>query len=67
MKEADRLTKYEAFQRADDEWQRQLVAAWGEGYAAEARYKPSGRGQEGTPLRRAYDDREAARLAWEAA
>lgn len=67
MKEADRLTKYEAFQRADDEWQPQLVAAWGGRYAAEARYKPSGRGQEGTPLRLAYDEREAARLAWEAA
>lgn len=67
MKEQERLTAYNAFVQADDEWQRQLVAAWGESYAAEARYKPSGRGQEGTPLRRAYDAREAARLAWEAA
>jgi len=56
-----------AFQKADDDWQREIVVELGESRAAEARYRPSGRGQEGTALRRAYEAREAAREAWEAA
>jgi hypothetical protein len=56
----------EAFTAADAKWHQELVAAWGESYAAEARYKPSGRGQEGTPLRAAWEAREAARIKWEA-
>lgn len=55
-----------ALQLADDEWQRQLEAAFGR-HAGDARYDDRGRGEPGTPLRRAYDEREAARLAWEAA
>lgn len=61
----DHLNAAAALQLADDEWQRQLEATFGR-HAGDARYDERGRGEPGTPLRRAYDDREAARLAWEA-
>lgn len=65
MKQYDRSLALQAFGLADDEWQRQLEAAFGKA-AGDARYEARGRGQDATPLRRAYDDREAALLAWRA-
>lgn len=59
------LNAAQALQLADDEWQRQLEAAFPD--AHEARYLPRGKGKKGTPLRRAYEAREAARIAWERA
>lgn len=61
----DRLNAAQALQLADDEWQRQLEATFGR-HAWDARYDERGRGEPGTALRRSYDDREAARAAWEA-
>jgi len=66
MNHHDRMNAAAALQLADDEWQRQLEATFGRA-AGDARYDERGRGEPGTPLRRAYDDREVARLAWEAA
>lgn len=60
-----RIIARNALQLADDEWQRQIEAAFGRS-AGDARYDDRGRGEPGTPLRRAYDDRAVARLAWEA-
>ena len=54
-----------ALQSADDAWQDQLVTAFGS-QAGDARYDERGRGEEGTPLRAAYEAREAARIKWEA-
>lgn len=61
----NRILAAKALQLADDEWQRQLEATFGKA-AGDARYDARGLGEEGTPLRRAQYDREAARLAWEA-
>lgn len=55
-----------AFEQADAEWQEQLEARFGSA-AADARYTGKAKGMEGTPLRAAYDAREAARIAWEGA
>lgn len=54
-----------AFQAAEDAWQAELEEAFPD--AHEARYLPRGKGKDGTPLRAAYEAREAARVAWEAA
>jgi hypothetical protein len=54
----------DALQLADDEWQRQLEATFGR-HAGDARYDKRGQGEPATPLRRAYENREAARRAWE--
>ncbi len=66
MNHHDRMNAAAALQLADDEWQRQLEATFGSA-AGDARYDERGRGEPGTPLRRAHNDREVARLAWEAA
>jgi hypothetical protein len=55
-----------AFNAADLIWHDALIDAFGKG-GAQARYERRGRGEEGSPLREAYDAREAARQAWEAA
>lgn len=52
-----------AFEKADEAWQIELENAFPD--AHEARYLPRGKGKEGTPLRAAYEAREAARLEWE--
>ncbi len=65
MNHHDRLNAALALELADNEWQRQLEATFGRA-AGDARYDERERGEAGTPLRRAYDDREAARRAWEA-
>ena len=54
-----------AFNAADAKWQVELEDAFPD--AHEARYLPRGKGKEGTPLRAAYEAREAARIAWEGA
>lgn len=54
-----------AFDAADAAWQEQIEAAFPD--AHEARYLPRGKGKEGTPLRAAYEARDAARIAWEGA
>lgn len=51
------------FQVADDTWSASLRAVFGKD-AGQARYEPRGRGQPGSALRRAYQAREAARVAW---
>ncbi len=61
----DRSLAAQALQLADNEWQHQLEAAFGIA-AGDARYEDRGRGEEGTPLRRAHDDRKVARQAWDA-
>jgi hypothetical protein len=53
----------QAFNAADAAWQSALVAQWGK-YASLARYKEAGHGAEGTPLRAAYERREAARRVY---
>lgn len=62
--QARRSAALAAFEAADEAWQIELENAFPD--AHEARYLPRGKGKEGTPLRAAYDAREAARLAWEA-
>jgi hypothetical protein len=57
---------YEAFQRADDIWQIALEFKWGV-RAGDMRYTDEARGEEGSDLRKAYDDRAAAQAAWNAA
>lgn len=54
-----------ALQEADDVWQAELENEFGDD-ACDARYDERGHGIEGTALRRAYEAREAARIAWEA-
>lgn len=54
-----------AFDAADAAWQVQLEEVFSD--AHEARYLPRGKGKEGTPLRAAYEAREAARITWEGA
>jgi hypothetical protein len=66
MTHYNRIIALNALQLADNEWQRQLELVFGSA-AGDARYDERGRGEAGTPLRRAYDDREAARQASEAA
>jgi hypothetical protein len=61
----DRVAAQIAFAEADDAWQAELEKTFGKG-AGDARYDERGRGQKGTPLRAAYDAREAARTPWEA-
>lgn len=51
----------DAFQAADDAWSYALPNV------ANARYKPIGRGEPGTPLRALYEARDAARLIFNAA
>lgn len=59
------LTTAIAFNDADLVWHHALIDAFGRD-AGQARYEPRGRGEDGTPLRAAYDAREAARMAWQA-
>lgn len=51
-----------AFQKADDAWSAALQAEFGR-RAGDARYRPEGRGAEGSNLRACYEAREAARVA----
>lgn len=60
-----RAEAYTAFNAADDAWQAELEDAFPD--AHEARYLPRGHGKPGTPLRAAYEARQAARIAWESA
>lgn len=62
----DLHTAATAFNDADLNWHHALVDAFGND-AGQARYEPRGKGEEGTALRAAYEAREAARTAWEAA
>lgn len=55
-----------AAQAADDAWQLELQAAFGVA-AQDMRYRPEGRGAEGSSLRAAYLARVAALEAWLAA
>jgi hypothetical protein len=57
----------QAFNAADATWQAALVAAFGSKRASLLRYKPEGRGVEGSALRVAYVQREGARRVYEAA
>jgi hypothetical protein len=63
------MTKVEAaaaFARADAAWSAELKLLFGK-RAGDVRYTAQGRGTPGTTLRVRYENREAARLAWEAA
>lgn len=55
-----------AFDAADAVWQAEIEAKFGDA-AGDARYTGKAKGMVGTTLRRAYEAREAARIAWEAA
>jgi hypothetical protein len=58
-------SKTEAFQAADTAWSAELVRLFG-AEAGDVRYTPRGRGEEGTELRKLYEARDSARIAWEA-
>lgn len=63
------MSKQEAtrnFNEADAAWSRELQRVFGKD-AGTARYQKQGRGEPGTELRIAYEWRETARLAYEAA
>lgn len=48
---------------AEAKWQAELERAFGRD-ACDARYQPRGKGAEDSPLRKAHDALELARLAW---
>lgn len=52
-----------AFQAADDAWQAELVRTFGKN-AGDVRYTRFAHGETGTPLRAAWDKRDAAEKAW---
>lgn len=59
-------TKWKAYfraERADDAWGVELKRTFGR-RAGDARYRPEGRGTEGTALRTTYDERTAAWFAY---
>jgi hypothetical protein len=51
------------FQDADDAWSAELQRVFGK-RAGDARYRPEGKGAEGSELRRLHNARMAARHAW---
>lgn len=53
-----------AFQTADDAWSAELRRQFGK-QSGDVRYTPVGHGAAGTHLRRLYEARDAARIAWE--
>ena len=59
------LTAAQTFNRADLIWHDALVDVFGKA-AGDARYTDAGKGDAGTALRAAYDNRTAARVEWEA-
>jgi hypothetical protein len=62
----DEMTDLHAdFQYADDIWQIALEFEFGVS-ASDKRYTMEGRGEPGSPLRKAWEAREAARSAWDA-
>lgn len=60
------LAAQAAFGRADDFFSRELEARFGK-RAGDMRYTAEGRGEEGSTLRFAHDQRERLRVAWEQA
>lgn len=62
----DRMAAATAFNDAELVWHNLLVDTFGKA-AGDARYDGRGRGEEGSALRQAYEARDAARQAWEAA
>lgn len=52
------------FEEADRAWSRELRARFGKYGGSVQRYTPEGKGEPGTPLRAAYEAREAARQAF---
>lgn len=55
-----------AFQQADDAWGDELHRLFGK-KAGDIRYTAAGKGIPGSELRRRYEARETARIAWDAA
>lgn len=53
------------FEATDKAWSRELTRLFGKN-AGDYRYRPIGKGDPGSKLRTLHDNREAARLAWEA-
>lgn len=51
---------------AEQKWEVRLIKNFGKD-ATRARYDGRGRGKPGSRLNEAYQEREAARMAWEAA
>lgn len=66
MAEKQITETFKRFADADAAWDAQLVAAFGS-RSGDARYDERGRGQEGTPLRAAYEARMEAFRAYLAA
>ena len=58
------LTPLQNFQDADDTWEQHLRVAFG-AEARQARFQARGEGEPGSEMRKAFDDRTAARIAWE--
>lgn len=55
------------FHAADAAWGEELIKVFGKKSGPQMRYVTAGRGMHGSKLRQAYDAREAARIAFEAA
>jgi hypothetical protein len=58
-----RRSTNEAFQKADDDWSRELFNRFGNN-ACDARYTKLGRGEPGSRLRELHDARDAAQKSW---
>lgn len=54
------------FNAADAAWSAEIKRVFGE-KNQDARYYPRGKGESGSELRRLYEARDAARIAWEGA
>ncbi|KAB1071165.1 hypothetical protein [Methylobacterium planeticum] len=52
------------FRITDVAWENEIALAFGDDAVSEYRGRAEGRGNEGTALRRAFNDREAAALIW---
>ncbi len=50
---------------ADDAWSAELARVFGAKAAGDMRYVTAGRGMPGSTLRKAYELREATRIAWQ--
>lgn len=55
-----------AFNAADAAWSAEIKRVFG-AKNQDARYYPRGKGEPGSELRRLYEARDAARIAWECA
>lgn len=52
---------------ADEKWMAEIRAAFPGEWAGDVRYTPRAHGEEGTPLRAAYEEYQRTRVTFEAA